>query len=560
MFFYGNMSGFSFNIQDVFNNHTFSNYNAVQACNTGNDCSNIRRVDAFWMTHDQFQDYLNHMLKSNPMLAEMDNLTKRNALDISNAAWMAHSNAYPMERSKNTKDLENLSVGLQQEMNFWLREYMNTYHAHQIQLEKNTYRDSPLNIVLDDRDEEQKYQAKMISYQTQMDNIRKQMASMGFITELQHVIQEEIKGKLELVRGNSGTTEIIQFTYDQELYYTETPYDENYLTHQCRKVASQGTDGMSYQSTALAPRLPRAEDDSGNFYIDNDEMCQIQLGKEYTNISLKEQGNSFRQGSPYYLCCGKDRQENARLVSFQGYKFYQPHAGSPFYLVNKNKTAVPNCSNSDQIVNLAKQMGYGANVPIGDPDEIGIDVNDEEEIDVSDYPYQLTNNNCNLVRHQQVQIQKDTNIYPVSVSIYVIKVSKTFQQIQGLTGGYNPLNLDIGMNSGFGGDSSQSANSNMSTQDYYQPLQIVIEYKDHVKPPIVFTKSYSDSSKNQLQHGFDFLNNIVCGPQQSTSKRNKKKYDNSGLNKYPSLVMYHPGTDKFQISEDFPHFRKDNYF
>ena len=57
--------------------------------------------------------------------------------------------------------------------------------------------------------------------------------------------------------------------------------------------------------------------------ITDDEMCQIQLGKEYSNISLDSQLNDFSQGSPSYLCCGKDKEEKARIVSIQGYKFYQ---------------------------------------------------------------------------------------------------------------------------------------------------------------------------------------------------------------------------------------------
>jgi hypothetical protein len=554
------MSGFIFNIQDVFNNSRFANQNAIQACNSGEDCNHINRVDDYWMTSNQFQEYLNEMLKSNPMLAEQDNLTRHNVTDMIDTAWMSHSNAYPMEVSLNTKDLENQSMGLQKGLNFWLREYMNTYNAHHLQLEKNSYQPSPQNMVLDNHDEEEKYQEKMIQCQTQLSALRERMASMGFVTELKGAIREEFQGKLSLVRGNRGSAELIQLTYNQDLYYTETAYDENYITHQCRKVGAQGTDGMSYQSTQVAPLSPRAEDSTGNFYIDDDRMCQIKLGKDYSNISLKEQQNSFAQGPPNYLCCGKNLQENARLVSVQGYKFYQPGAGSPFYLVNENKTAVPKCDSVYDIGNLATQMGYGGNTPIeqGDPDEIGIDVNSEEQIDVSDYPYKLTGKNCNLVKHQQVRVETDTKIYPVSVSIYVIKVSKTFQQIQGLAGGYNPLSLDIGMDSGFAGSGQSSMGE--STQDYYQPLQIVIEYKDHVKPPIIFTKSFGDTSKNQLQQGFDFLNKIVCGPQQSISKKKKKQYDNSPLNKYPSLVMYHPSTDKFQVSENFPHFRKDNYF
>lgn len=560
MSFYDSMSGFTFNIQDVYNNFKYANQNAIQGCNSGADCSNINRVDAYWMTHDQFQEYLSEMLKSNPMLAEQDNLTSHQVTDIIDTSWMSHSNAYPMEVSLNTKDLENQSIGLQKGLNFWLREYMNTYNEHHIQLEKNSYQESPHNMVLDNHDEEEKYQEKMIQCQTQLSAIQENMIGLGLVSELKNAIREEIQGKLELVRGNMGSAELIQLTYNQDLYYTETAYDENYLTHQCRKVGAQGTDGMAYESTKVTPLSPRAEDSTDKYYINDDKMCQIKLGKEYSNISLKEQQHLFGQGPPNYLCCGKNLKENARLVSLQGYKFYQPSAGAPFYLVNENKTAVPMCDSLYDIGNLATQMGYGGNVPIeqGDPDEIGIEVNSEEQLDVGDYPYKLTGNNCKLVKHQQVQVQTDTKIYPVTVSIYVIKVSKTFQQIQGLVDSYNPLNLDIGMDSGFA--SSGQTNATISTQDYYQPLQIVIEYKDHVKSPIIFSKSFGDTSKNQLQQGFDFLNKIVCGPQQSISKKKKKQYENSPLNKYPSLVMYHPGTDKFQISEDFPHFRKDNYF
>lgn len=564
------MSGFCFNIQDVFNNFQFANHTAIQQCNDKGECDALNLIDNYWMTQDQFHDYLVHMFKANPGMNEPDNMTTQNAIDIINTAWMAQAQPYPMERTLNTKDLKELSIGLQREMYYWLGEYMNTYNAHHIQLEKNTYRNPYSNEILEDHDEERQYQEKMILCQSQMDKVRAKMASMGFVTELQNAIQKEFQGKLELVRGNANSAELIQMTYNQELYYTESVYDKSPQRQQCKKLAKEGTDGLSYQSTDLAFTLPRRVDENGNLYITDDEMCQLQLGNDYSNISLEQQSNLYSQAeSPSYLCCGKDKQENARLVTVQGYTFYQSANGGPYYLVNSNKSMTPDCPSDMNIGNLAKKMGYVGNVhpEEGDPDEIGLDVDDEEHIDINDYPYKLQGDNCKLVEQHSVATSlKDPRIYQVSFSIFAIKVSKTFQQIQGLGGGYNPLNMDIGMNSGFGGSNSNTMI--LSTQDYYQPLQIVVEYKDHVKPPIVFTKSLADirntgpeeTTNTQLQNGFNFINKVLCGPMKKTSEANQAKYEKLPEHKYQTLLLYHPSTDKFQVSEDFPHFRKDNYF
>lgn len=568
------MSDFQFNIQDVYNNNHFINTNAINKCNISQECGNINIVDNYWMDKNSFHDYLDLQFQLNPGMNESDNMSSVNVIQTIDTSWLVNSRPYKIENPLNHKDLEKRSIGLQQIFNYSLREYMNTYNGHRLSIEQQNKQAKIPTDILDNIEDEQKYQEKMVLYQVEMNQIKDQMAQYGFSTELKHAVKEELTGKLKLIQGNNDA-EILKYTYTgSKLYYTQQAYDKNSVIQKCSMLAKKGYHGTTYDDGNIVSRFPSKNTSSsidrvGEPILDPDIVCKAQLNSNYNYIPFQEDDNDFKYGDPNYLCCASGAEQHAEIVTYQGYNFYQPDKSIPrYYLIgDMNYPRSKSVMINGNYINMYRELGYvGENKPPqGDPDSIGLELDEYGNVMIYNYPLLLKDHPYVLKSSATTDIKESDTIYEVSFSIYVLRVNKTFQQMTGLSGGYNPLQDGIGVGSGFGSNSNLNQSNKPISQDFFQPLQIVIDYKDHVQPPIVFPKTRqiignASETQKQLSDGFKFINRVLCGKNKVNSNKNKKIYDNMSVHKYNSLLLYHPQTDKYQISEDFPYFRKDNYF